>query len=385
MVSETEDRPTGRIALVLQGDPSLPGSWSGVPASLGSGLRDAGCEVVPIDAEVPHGGGIGRILKMSWADQAASRAFAAASGFIASRRLRAAGPVDGVVMMGSGYEISTEAPVVTFEDMTVAQARRQGDPAYEAISDAAVARWRARQQRTYERCRGCCAASNWAADSIRDDYGIPDSKIHVVGFGHNVEMEKPDRDWGTPRFLWVGADWSRKNGAAILEAFRQVRSGHPEATLDLVGAHPEVDQDGVTGHGRLALGSAQGQREYADLLRRSTCYVMPSSYEPLGIAYIDAATAGMPSIGTASGGAIDAIADGGVVVDPSDRDALVRAMVELCDPKTARELGDRARERSDLYTWRAVSERVLRALRPAGIDLERLAPFIDRAAATGVA
>jgi hypothetical protein len=370
-----------RVALVLKGDPSQPGSWSGVPASLASGLRSIGCEVVPVDAEIPRGGRIAKTLGIDWAEMAASRAFAAASGFVTGRRLGAAGALDGIVMMGSGYLLDGRAPFVTFDDMTVAQAIRQGGPEYQVLSESAAARWQARQKRAYRDARGCCAASNWAAESIRGEYGIPGSKVHVVGFGHNVEMEKPKRDWEVPRFLWVGVDWERKRGAAVVEAFGRLRELHPRATLDLVGAHPEVDADGVTGHGRLALGSEQGQREYADLLRRSTCFVMPSTYEPLGIAYIDAATAGMAAIGTTSGGAADAVGDGGTVVDPFDSEALLAAMLELCDPETASRLGDRARAHSDLYTWRAVAERVLRALAPAGVEADALAPFIGSSTA----
>jgi glycogen synthase len=370
-----------RIALVFQGDPSLPGTWSGVPASLGKALEAVGCTVVPVDAEIPAGGRIAGALSMSWADRAASRWFAAATSFIGKKRLQSVGPVDGVVNMGSGYSLSAKAPLVTFDDMTVAQARREGGKSYDALDDAAVSRWRARQQRSYQLCDACCVASNWAADSIRDDYGVPDSKIHVVGFGHNVEMEKPDRDWSAPRFLWVGADWARKSGPAIVDAFEAVRRVHPAATLDLVGAHPEIDAQGVTGHGRLPLGSPEGQRKYLDLLRRSTCYVMPSLYEPLGISYIDAATAGIPSIGTSNGGARDIIAGSGRLVDPFDHEALEAAMIELCDPATARDLGNRARARSDLYTWRMVAERVLRALAPTGVDVDRLTSFLDRSTA----
>lgn len=336
--------------------------------------------MVPVDAEVPHGGRISRTLGLSWAQAQASRAFAAANSHFARRRLRAAAPLDGVVMMGSGYSLPTEPPYVTFDDMTVTQATRQGDPGYETLGDSAAKRWRAVQRRSYENARACCVAANWAADSVRDDYGVPESKIHVVGFGHNVEMDKPRRDWSVPRFLWVGVNWERKRGAAVVEALARVRETHPEATLDLVGNHPEVDAPGVTGHGRLALGSEQGQREYHDLLRRCTCFVMPSTYEPLGIAYIDAATAGMPAIGTTSGGAADAVGDGGRVVDPFDQEALVAAMLELSDPATAQALGDRARAHSDLYTWRAVAERIVRALAPEGVDLDGLAPFVPRSA-----
>jgi glycosyltransferase involved in cell wall biosynthesis len=376
-VSATADGSRPRIALVLKGDPLDPRSWSGVPSKLATALDGIGCEVVPIDAEVPRAGMIRHRRKMSWADQEASRPFAALSGLIARAKLVRAGNVDGVVALDSGYSVGGGTPVVTFDDMTVAQAMRQeDDPVYQGLGRRAAASWRERQQRNYERCHACCAAARWAADSIHEDYGIPESKIHVVGFGHNVEMEEPERDWSTPRFLFVGGDWSRKQGAAIMAAFGELRQTHPDATLDLVGGHPLVEAPGVTGHGKLPLGSPEGERVYHDLLRRSTCFVMPSTFEPLGIAYLDAATAGVPSIATTSGGARDAVNGSGRLVDPGDGEGLLAAMTDLSDPATAEEMGRKARIHSDLYTWRAVAERVLRAFDLPGQDGERLATYL---------
>jgi glycosyltransferase involved in cell wall biosynthesis len=204
-------------------------------------------------------------------------------------------------------------------------------------------------------------ASGWAATSVHEDYGVDAAKIHVVGLGANVEVDLVERDWSSPRFLFVGVDWERKRGAAVLEAFAAVRREHPSATLDLVGSHDPVRAEGVTDHGLLALGS-DGASRYAELLRRSTCLVMPSTFEPYGIAYLDAAVAGIPSIGTTCGGAAEAIGGCGRVVDPADPDALVAAMAELADPEMARKLGERARSRREALSWRAVAERVLEAL-----------------------
>jgi Glycosyl transferases group 1 len=366
-----------RIALTMQGDPTDAATWSGVPASLASGLEAAGCAVAPVRAEFPGAGRVARLLGMDWAEQATSRAFAAACGAAGDRRLVRAGELDGVVMLGSGYALSTAVPTVSFDDMTVALARRQGAPPYDGLDEAGARRWQARQRRIYERARGCCATSTWAADSIREDYGIPASKVHVVGVGHNVDPGRAERDWSAPRFLFVGADWERKRGDAVVAAFAAVRRRHPEATLDLVGGHPEVDAEGVAGHGRLPLNSEDGRRRYGELLRRATCFLMPSTYEPFGIAYVDAASSGIASVGTTVGGAADAIGDGGRLVDPADEGALREAMLELSNPETARRLGERAYERSKLLTWRAVAERLLRALRPAGLDLDRLAPYLE--------
>jgi glycosyltransferase involved in cell wall biosynthesis len=357
-----------RIALVQQGDPTRAGSWSGVPVGLTSGFRAAGCEVVPVNAEFRGAGRIARHLGMSWAHQATSRSFAAAFSATANRRLRGAGPLDGVVMIGTSYSLSIEAPVVTFEDMTVAQALRQPDSIYGELGPAAAARWKARQQHTYESSHGCCVTSRWVAESLREDYGVPDSKVHVVGLGNNLEVVPAPKHWDVPRFLFVGVDWERKRGPAVLEAFAAVRERFPEATLDLVGGHPRVDAEGVVGHGMLPLGSKEGRRRYARLLNRATCLLMPSAFEPFGIAYLDAGVAGVPSIGTTVGGAEDAVGDCGRVVDPGDPGALLEAMLELADGETARELGERALARSETLSWRAVAERVLAALREPPVE-----------------
>jgi glycosyltransferase involved in cell wall biosynthesis len=86
--------------------------------------------------------------------------------------------------------------------------------------------------------------------------------------------------------------------------------------------------------------------------------VMPSKLEPYGIVYAEAASAGLPSIGTSVGGSRDSIGSGGVLVDPEDEAALVAAMRRLSDPGTARSLGERALEHSKKNTWQAVAKRV---------------------------
>jgi Glycosyl transferases group 1 len=368
-----------RIAVVQQGDPTEETSWSGVPTGIISGLEASDCEVIPIRGEFRGAPRIGRALRMSWAAQSTSRAFAAACSTSANRALRAADPLDGIVMIGSGYTISTETPFVTFEDMTVAQAMRRGDPLYDALSKAGIERWLKRQQGIYEDSRACCVTSHWAGKSVRDDYGIPASKVHVVGVGHNIDVGRVERNWSVPHFLFVGLDWERKRGDAVVVAFAAVRERYPGATLDLVGGHPPVNAEGVTGHGMLPLDSPDGQRRYGELIRRATCFLMPSRYEAFGIAYVDAGASGVPSIGTTVGGAPDAVGDGGRVVDPSDEWALQDAMLELADPETARRLGERAFMHSKLLTWQAVAGRVLRALRAPGVDNERLLPFLEPA------
>jgi glycosyltransferase involved in cell wall biosynthesis len=333
-----------------------------VPARLTRGFEEAGCEVVPVRASFRGAGRVAALLRMNWAEESANPLFAAACGAVASRALRRGDRLDGVVAIGSGYSLSTALPVVTFEDMTLAQALRQGEPPYGTLRSRAAERWLTRQRQIYEGSRGCCVASAWAAASVQEDYGIAAAKVHVVGVGRNIEAGRPERDWSVPHFLFVGADWQRKRGAAVVDAFAAVRERYPQATLDLVGNHPSVDIPGVIPHGRLPLGSSEGQRRYGELLHGATCFLMPSTHEPFGIAYLDAGASGLPSIGTTVGGAPEAVGPGGLVVDPGDPDALPAAMLDLADPATARRLGERAYEHAAAYTWRATAERLLGVL-----------------------
>ena len=91
----------------------------------------------------------------------------------------------------------------------------------------------------------------------------------------------------------------------------------------------------------------------ADLLSRADLFLLPNRREPgsvegFGIAFIEAAAFGTPSIAGADGGTADAILDGktGVIVDASD-DMVVAAAVRrmLGDVAIRRAMGEAAHRR----------------------------------------
>jgi len=291
-------------------------------------------------------------------------------GFVQLRLLRKRyrptqgdGPSRKWVQMGTDFGQPLPGDFVTFEDMTV----RQLLPLVQVVSPGfsmhpRFVEARVRQQEAcYRKAVACCVASHWAAEGV-EAYGIEREKIHVTGLGCNHQVDVPRRDWSTPRFLFIGMAWARKNGEGVVEAFERLREVVPEAQLSLVGDHPEVDRPGVTGYGPLRLDVASERAEVERLLRLSTCLVVPSLYEPFGMVYPEAGWAGLPSIGTVVGGCADAIGGGGVVVDPQDSSQLLAAMSALCNPQLAMSLGEAARARAELLTWRLVARRVMGAL-----------------------
>lgn len=370
-----------RIAVLAQGDPEDPRVWSGSPAGLCSGLRGAGAVPVPIDVRAPGTAKVLGRLGVGWEWEPANPVMAALSEVAGRSRLRRAGPIDGVVTIGSGYDLRSAAPAVTFDDMTFAQGTRQPWSPVSELGPRQTKRWFERQRRIFERRTACCVGSEWTASSVRDDYGIDPAKVHIVGFGRNLETSPAERDWSVPHFIFIGVEWERKRGPAVLAAFERIRKRHPGATLDVIGEHPPLDQAGVRGHGRLSLASDRDRAELVSLLSKATCLALPSAFEAFGIAYLDAGAAGVPSIGTTVGGAPDAVGEGGVLVDPDDQSGLLDAMELLCDPDRARQLGERAATHAEQLTWRKVAERILRALGavPAA-GAEGLAEYLTPAA-----
>ena len=93
--------------------------------------------------------------------------------------------------------------------------------------------------------------------------------------------------------------------------------------------------------------------------------MLPSRFEAFGIAYVEAAAAGIPSIGTTAGGGAHVLGDGARLVPPDDLEALVAAMRAFADPAVAQTAGAAAHAATGGMTWEAVALRVLEALRGA--------------------
>ena len=385
--------------MAAMGDPEDPTANSGWPASTLAALRETVARVVAV-SDTPEQGSAraalvaGAMLGVRpsdlrqpalgkarlWNVGKASWPYARARARVVNAQLARDGPLDGFVQNGGDYRAPAGLPMVTYQDSTVVQAFDAYPWAHlRGLSRREIEGLVRRQRAAYESAVGCCTFSHWVADSIISDYGIPASKVHVVGLGSNASFSEADsgaRQWSTPRFLFVGFDWARKNGDLVLDAFAAVRQRYPDATLDLVGGHPRVELEGVTGHGLLAMDDPAGRARLTALYRRATVFVMPSLHEPAGTVYIEAAAAGIPSIGTSNGGAATCIGDAGYVVDPAAPTELFAAMLKLCDPTTAERLGALGREHAAQFTWRKVAERLIRALNIPGVDLTGHAAFL---------
>lgn len=336
---------------------------SGTALGLAGGLAQCGYRVRLVDAAVP-----------AWADgpvrliDALARRTgrvpldSAVAGRLANLRARRLAPSVPLITMSAQVGALPARELITFEDMTVVQAKAFD---YFAAPDREMDRRERLQRELYQAARACCVGSTWAATSVVQDYGVDPQRVHIVGRGHSFPIRPVARAWSEPRFLFSGRDWARKNGALVLEAFSEVRAAYPSAELHLVGTHPDVRASGVVSHGYLDLGRPADRKTMARLYAAATCFVMPSICEAFGLSYVEAASFGLPSIGTTVGGAGDAIGEGGLVVDPWRLEQLTAAMYRLADGETARQLGQLALQQASHFTWPVVASRIMAAIETA--------------------
>lgn len=369
-------------------DPYDPKVWSGLTRNLIDELSALGMFAGYRDASPwVHAARVGRKwlsatrrLNDSWPLKAEMRALSALSNF--TRRARTPRKVDAWVIAAGGFGLPVQGRLVSLSEISPSQLEALGPAGAAAFGLygvgprelASVVRQRRRLHSTAE---ACCVVSSWAGDSLVRDHTVPAEKVHVIGCGRNVDITPPPgRDWSVPRFLFVGNDWERKNGAAVLRAFELLHSEIPSAHLDVVGGHPSFDVEGATGHGHVSFDDPDGRPKLEALFASATCFVMPSLVEPFGIVYVEAAAAGIPSIATTVGGTNESVGSGGVLVDPSDEAALLTAMRKLADPAQARSLGEEALRRSSELTWRKTAERLVRAIAPRLAQERGFADFL---------
>jgi len=106
-----------------------------------------------------------------------------------------------------------------------------------------------------------------------------------------------------------------------------------------------------------------GRSDIADLQALADVFVMPSLWEGLPMALLEAMVAGNAIIASATAGIPEAITTGreGILVPPGDLEALTAALkILLTDPNRRRELGDAARARADReFTVQVMTDRYL--------------------------
>lgn len=199
------------------------------------------------------------------------------------------------------------------------------------------------------------------SEASRDDLvalGIPRSNIRIVPAGVDVPARRAVRA-ATPRLCVLARLVPHKQIEDALTAVAALSREFPELGLDVLGDGWWRDRllrhsielgvgDRVTFHGWV---SADRRDE---LLARAWVALAPSVKEGWGIAILEAAAVGTPTVAyRRAGGTTNSIVDGVTGALVANREELVDATARLLrDSELRRRIGNAARERAAGFEWK---------------------------------
>jgi teichuronic acid biosynthesis glycosyltransferase TuaC len=223
--------------------------------------------------------------------------------------------------------------------------------------------------RTLSAARLVLANSQGIAELSRT-HGAEETRVVHLGAEVPAAMRSQRRE-GPPTLVTVGHLIARKRNADVLRALAVLGPRHPTLRYAIIGEGPErISLEGlavrlgvaerVEFHGQLA------PTEAIERARRCTLFVMPSTEEAFGVAYVEAMAGGVPAIGCRGEPGPEEIAaagDGLVLVPPGDIERLTQRIDELLsDPHRLREAGQRARATvAAHFTWERCGRQTLSA------------------------
>jgi teichuronic acid biosynthesis glycosyltransferase TuaC len=226
-------------------------------------------------------------------------------------------------------------------------------------------------RRTFGAARTVLANSRGIAE-LASFYGAGD--VRVVHLGADLPARgraTAGRRTPTPSLVTVGHLVARKRHGDVMRALAVLSKRHPTLRYVIIGDGPErISLEGLAARlgvtERVEFCGQLAPEQAIERARACTLFVMPSTEEAFGVAYIEAMAGGVPAIGCRGEPGPEEIAaagDGFVLVPPGDIERLTQRIDELLsDPQRLREAGIRARETVTAnFTWARCGEQTVAA------------------------
>jgi glycosyltransferase involved in cell wall biosynthesis len=193
--------------------------------------------------------------------------------------------------------------------------------------------------------RVICVSEYTAGDVVRR-YGVDAARISVVPNAPTQPIGAAPAPNGEAYLLAVGDLRAKKNLTRLIDAWRQLQSGH---RLVLAGLG---EMQGLP-EGVEAVGYLDDERLDA-LMRGADVLVHPSLYEGFGLVVLEAMARGVPVAAAAATALPETGGDAAVYFDPLDVHAMARAINEALGARD--DLARRGRARAAQFSWRRTAE-----------------------------
>ena len=230
--------------------------------------------------------------------------------------------------------------------------------------------------RVLNNCDHIIANSNFTKN-LGIEIGVNEEKIKVINPGvfprEEVNPKIDEKilkklEGKEPRLITVARFDKRKNHEKVIMALRNLKQLYPDIVYICIGYGDEEENIKKLVEELDLTSQVMFFKDISDKLKnaltsKSDIFVMPSiihkkSVEGFGIAYVEAAQYGVPSIGGKDGGAADAIdhEKTGLICDGNNLDEIYSSINSMLENKKYLELGKNAKEFVNKFQWSKIIE-----------------------------
>lgn len=352
------------------GSPEDPKTWSGTPSHILNALREEG-RLEPIPYASPLKGrhdlwarSLDRALGLQhkFIYGPVRRQF---SGSAASAAARAA---DCYASLHLGtYDmplLGHRLPRYLFVDNNYDLWERQARDAQQ-LSPHQKRWFRRLEKQALSQAKHVFTVGQHVADNFIDAWGLPRNKVTAVGTGlGGIKPYFGPKDYTRGRLLIVAKVRPHEKGLPLLlEAFTLARRQRPELQLTVIGGAKDPSVIGCEGvHGTGWITAEELQR----IFEESCLFVMPATYEPWGLSYLEALACRTPVVGLSRNALPEISGNGrfGFLLPSTSVSELAEMLLRaLSDPQHLEIMGNAGQKHClERYQWskvaRAISDTV---------------------------
>jgi len=284
-------------------------------------------------------------------------------GYLAFENLPAKYPSTLFLNVTHGWEDRFNAARLSFAwDGPYSRARRLGLQLTKTLVNRAC-------RRTLRACHGLISPSASGARYVQREYDMPAESVAVIPYGLDEPFLRSDvrrSDGGDAvRMLYVG-NYLVLKGSAVLESILPaIGLAQPQASITFVVPGDAIDRirsrfEPAFGQ-RLTTVPWLDRRDLISLYGQHDVLLFPSLFEGFGKTFLEGMACAICVVGFNEGGLPDIAANGtealycetGVVAD-------LRKLLERClrTPGLTREIGQRAQQVAQQYSWARTAERI---------------------------
>lgn len=229
-----------------------------------------------------------------------------------SKKLREMDNVDLIFLAGNSHCITyldTKIPIVYLTDATFS-AMQNYYPSFTNLLNKNINEGNLIEKTALDKSSLVILASDWAKNSVINDYGIAESKAHVIPFGANINripsqdelFQQKRRD--TLNLIFIGVSWDRKGGDIAVNTVKELRRRNIDCSLKIVGAYPpyEINDPEIEVVGFLNKNIEEDNKRLDNLILNSDILILPTRAECAGIAFAEACAYGLPIVTYDTGG-----------------------------------------------------------------------------------